>query len=363
MFRRVSWISFLVLDAVLVFLYVAGYLALYVRTNTFWWIELIAVFLPYLAVGILGATIVVVVNRRWKLLVVHLVLILLIFVRTNPFERLGYSAAERPDDLTVMTFNVPRWWGYLMPEKTTEMAELIGRIDADIIGLQEAPISFYPDDPPLRAPSYLAVLYDSLGYQTVGPRTSGATYTPQPVLSRFEIVGQDQYKLKLEPDDTTATTVTRTVLKWKGRPFAVYNLHLRTFGEQKIWQEDAPVLLRLKSIVSYLRRYREAYRTRAWEVDLILARLHHEELPIIVCGDLNSTPHNWVMGRFYTVLRDAFGEAGRGWGMTYHTRLPAFRIDYVLVSDHWEIVSADVVDAYLSDHLPVVVRMRLKDEH
>lgn len=362
MFRRVSWITFLAVDAALVFLYVAGYLALYVRTETFWWIELIAVFLPYLTVGVLAATIIVLVKRRWKLLVVHLALVLLILVRTNPFERLGLSPVEHPDDLTVMTFNVPRWWGYLMPEKTTEMAELIGSIDADIIGLQEAPISFYPDDPPLRAPSYLAVLYDSLGYETVGPRRPGATYTPQPVLSKFEIVGQDQYRLKRTANDTTATSVTRTVLKWKGRPFAVYNLHLRTFGEQKFWQEEEPILLRLKSVIPYLRRYREAYKTRAWEVDLILERLKQEELPIIVCGDLNSTPHNWVMGRFSTVLKDAFGEAGRGWGMTYHTRLPVFRIDYVLVSDHWEIVSADVVDAYLSDHLPVVVRMRLKDQ-
>ena len=360
MFRRVSWIIFLSLDAVLVVLYVAGYFAFYVRSNFFWWIELVAVFLPYLTIGVLAASIFLLARRHWKLLIVHLALIVLILVRTNPIERISSSVKEGPDDLTIMSFNVPRWWGYLMPEKTAEMAELIAEINADVIGLQEAPISFYPDDPPLRAPSYLSVLYDSLGYGTVGPRTSGATYTPQPVLSRFEIQGQEQFTLQ-NPDDTTATNITRTVLKWRGRPFAVYNLHLRTFGEQKFWQEDESLLLRLKTIVPYLKRYREAYRARAWEVDRIVERLKREDLPVIVCGDLNSTPHNWVMGRFSSILRDAFGEAGRGWGMTYHTRMPVFRIDYVLVSEHWDIVSADVVDAYLSDHLPVVVRMRLKD--
>lgn len=361
MLRRVSWIIFLALDALLIFLFVVGFLAYYVRPGIFWWIELVAVFLPYLAFAVLAAAIVLLVGRRWMLLTIHLFLVMLILVRMNPFARLTHSADESPDDLTLMTFNVPRWWGYLMPEKTTEMAELIARIDADVIGLQEAPINYYSDDPPRRAPSYLAVLYDSLGYGTVGPRRSGGTSTQQPVLSRLEIEGQEQFHLKRTANDSLSTSVTRTVLKWQGRPFAVYNLHLRTFGEQKFWQEDETALLRWRNIVRYLQRYREAYRTRSWEVERILEWLEKEELPVVVCGDFNSTPYNYVMRRFAGVMRDAFGEAGQGWGMTYHTRLPIFRIDYVLVSDHWEIVSADVVDAYLSDHLPVVVRMRLKE--
>ncbi len=361
MFRRVLWITFFALDALLLFLYLAGYLAYYVRSSTFWWIELIAVFLPYLAIGVLAATLVVLIARRWRLLIVHLVVVLLICVRANPLQRVFHSTAEGPGDLTVMSFNVPRWWGHLMPEKTREMAELISRVDPDVIGLQEAPISFYPEDPPLRAPSYLSVLYDSLGYRTIGPRASGATYTPQPVLSRLQIDGQERFDLKRHRTDSLSTSVTRTVLTWKGRSFALYNLHLRTFGEQKVWHEDGSFLLSWRNVLPYLRRYREGYRARAWEVDRILEMLDREELPIVICGDLNSTPHNWVMGRLSGVVRDAFGEAGRGWGMTYHTRLPIFRIDYVLVSDHWEVVSAEVADAYLSDHLPVVVRMRMKD--
>lgn len=361
MFRRVLWTIFLALDATLIFLYVAGYLALFIRSDTFWWIELIAAFLPYLTVGVLAATLVVLAGRRWKLLLVHAALVLLILVRANPLQRIGHAIPEGPDDLTFMSFNVPRWWGHLMPEKTSEMAELVARINPDVIGLQEAPIAFYPDDPPQRAASYVAVLFDSLGYRTIGPRASGVTHTHQPVLSRLQIDGQERFDLKRTRSDTLTTNLTRTVLTWKGRSFALYNLHLRTFGEQKVWHEDGSFLLSWRNVVPYLSRYREAYRARAWEVDRVLEMLGDENLPFVICGDLNSTPHNWVLGRLESIVTDAFKVAGRGWGMTYHTRLPVFRIDYVLVSDHWEVVSASVEDAYLSDHLPVVARIRLKD--
>jgi endonuclease/exonuclease/phosphatase family metal-dependent hydrolase len=157
------------------------------------------------------------------------------------------------------------------------------------------------------------------------------------------------------------TSVTRTHLRWDGRDLVVYNLHLRTFGEKKPWNDEKAPIFKAADLVPYLRRYREAYRVRAWEVDQIIEMLEEETMPVIVLGDLNSTPHNWVMGRITDKLRDTFDEAGNGWGMTYHTRFPIFRIDYVLVSDEFEVVSADVIDAYLSDHLPLVVKLRWRE--
>lgn len=361
MYRRVFWITFIALDAILILLYLTGYLAYYVRFEIFWWVELIAVFIPYLTIAILATTVVAIVGRRWVLLGLHALVVALILVRTNPFDRIGRAVPENPDDLIVLSFNVPRWWGHLMPEKTTEMAELISRLDPDVIGLQEALIAFHPEPPPRRAAPYISVLYDSLGYSTAGPNVDGISHTHQPVLSRLGIEHLERFDLKRNRADSISTNLTRTVLRWKGQSFALYNLHLRTFGEQKLWHEDGSFLLSWRNLIPYLRRFRGAYGARAWEIDRIVEMLSEEELPFVILGDLNSTPHNWVMGRLSGVARDAFRVAGRGWGMTYHTRLPVFRIDYVLVSDHWDVVSAEVADAYLSDHLPVVARLRLKE--
>lgn len=358
--RRFLWILFFALDALLVVLFLAGYLAYYIRPESFWWFELIAVFMPYLSGLLVLATIPLIIGRRWIALGVHFVLLVLAVVRLDP-QRLFHEKEERDGDLTIMTFNVPRWWGYHMPEKTAEMAQLVERIDPDIIGLQEAHIAYYPEEPPLRAAPYVAVIFDSLGFRTVGPEAEGATYTPQPILSRTELVGQTQTMLRQDPADSVYTAVTRTQLRWDGREFAVYNLHLRTFGEKKPWNDEKAPNFKAADLIPYFRRYRDAYRVRAWEVDQIMEMLEDETMPVIVLGDLNSTPHNWVMRRLTGRLRDTFDEAGEGWGMTYHTRLPIFRIDYVLVSEEFEVVSADVIDAYLSDHLPLVVKLRWRE--
>ena len=364
MLRRAFWIIFIALDALLVFLFAAGYLASYVQTNLFWWIELIAVFLPYLSILVMVATIVLLLGRHFRLFALHLVLVLLVVIRMDPFQVIfdPRSPPEtEPGDLTVMTFNVPRWWGYQMPEKTAEMLEFMNRVDPDVVGLQEASIAYYPDEPRVRAAPYVAVLFDSLRYRTIGPEVTAATWTPQPIISRVEMIEQVQHRLRSGRSDTLSTSITRTRLRWRGREFVAYNLHLATFGEKKPWEEETLPIVRRRRLIPYLQQYRDAYRERAWEIEEVLKMIEDEDLPVIVFGDLNSTPYNWVYGRLASALRDAFDEAGDGWGMTYHTRLPFARIDYIFVSDDWEIVDADVADAYLSDHLPVVARLRWRE--
>lgn len=359
--RRYLWNIFLALDALLVASFAAGYVAYYVRPSFFWWIELIAVALPYLSLFVLLATIPLILGKRWLVAGVHFLLIVLILVRADPFSRLLTDRKAHDDDLAVLTFNVPRWWGYQMPEKTSEMAEFVADVGPDVISLQEAPIEYHREDPSLRAAPYVAVLFDSLGFHSVGPRGGRTTWTPQPVLSRHELVEQAEYRLRQNPADSFFTRVTRTHLRWKGRDFALYNVHLRTFGEKKPWRDERLPTFRLRNLIPYLRRYREAYQVRAWEIQRILEMLEEEEMPVIVCGDLNSTPNNWVHGRLTNVLRDTFAEKGLGWGMTYHTNFPVVRIDYVFVSREWQIVSADVLEADLSDHLPLLVRLRWRE--
>ena len=89
--------------------------------------------------------------------------------------------------------------------------------------------------------------------------------------------------------------------------------------------------------------------------------MDRETLPILVCGDFNSTPHGWVYHHLAAGLTDVFGRIGRGWGNTYHTRRPFVRIDYVLVSPDWQPLVAEVLDADLSDHRPLLVRLRWQD--
>ena len=85
--RRFFRTVVLLLDGGLLILFLVGYLARYGHPRYAWWAELIAIALPLLSLLLVGTTILVALTRRWKLLAVHLVLIVLAAIRFVSFER------------------------------------------------------------------------------------------------------------------------------------------------------------------------------------------------------------------------------------------------------------------------------------
>ena len=59
-------------------------------------------------------------------------------------------------------------------------------------------------------------------------------------------------------------------------------------------------------------------------------------------------------------LTDAFRACGRGYSHTFRGFYDALRIDYVLVSPQLEPLTYEVPDEALSDHLPVIVRLKMR---
>jgi len=84
--------------------------------------------------------------------------------------------------------------------------------------------------------------------------------------------------------------------------------------------------------------------------------------PIVIGGDLNSTPDRptvrWLAERY----RDAWTEAGDGAGPTIPAADPTARIDYVFASAGISVEGATVGDAPdASDHLPVGADLVIQD--
>ena len=368
--RRFFRIVLLGADALLVVLFLVGYVARYVHPRHTWWAELVAVGLPYLSAGIVVAALAAAGARRWRLLGGHLVLVVLVAVRfAGP---LTVSEPEpRPGDLTLMTFNVPRW-GYDLQQKTQNLEALVARAQPDLISLQEAPVRYAPRRTrPREEAAYLEGLIDSMGYQVAA--VAGPSFrTELPVLSRFPLEGQQNLVRRpgallsapvVDQELPRSLQIVRVLFEWQGREAVLYNLHLRSFGAKKPWREaEREPPLSWSFWEQYLRQYREAYQVRAWEVEQVRALIDKETRPVLVTGDFNSTPHSWVYRQLADGMQDAFHVAGSGWGATYHTRLPFARIDFVLASPEWEVVSAEVPDVWLSDHLPVLARLRWRDE-
>lgn len=362
--RRLPTLLLRVVDAGLVLAFVAAFAARYVSAHLFWWTELVAVFFPYLAALVLVATCVVGALRQWGLLALHLVLLVAAGIRLLPPE--GRVAAGEAEVLTVMTYNVPRWWDEAPAEaRAAAMVQLIRSEAPDLLAFQEATLFTAAADQRRNVRTAAAVV-ESLAYRFALPveETGGRMRrTDIPVLSHIPAGEASLTRLQMDAQDEEGTDVIRVPFVWEGREAVLYNLHLRTYGAAKPWREDLR-FFDLGFWSGYLRQYREAFRVRAWEAEEIHRMLAAETRPYIVTGDFNSTPHNWVYGRLKEDLglRDAFKVGGRSWGATYHTRFPFARIDYVLVSPAWAVVSAHVPDANLSDHRPLVARLRWREE-
>lgn len=361
--RRLFWILFGLIDAAVLVAAVAGYLAAYVDPRTFWWGELAAVALPVLAVALLVLALVPALRGRWALVALHAVVLGLLSLREAPLERLQARPAPEDGDLVLMTLNVPRH-GPSAEALAAAVTDLMAAEAPHFVGLQGAGAQ-HVSDPPYTAvaANYVQPALDSLDYRLAIPPD---WQTDQPVLVRREAPGglavleQSQRTLALGPGDYGASRYVRTRFRWDGREAVHYNVHLRYFGAEKPWEGHLH-LLRPATWLPFLRRYREAFRLRARDVEILAREVERERLPVIISGDFNATPYNWAYRQLARGRTDAFRAAGTGWGGTYHAELPLVRIDHALLDPAFEVVAARVPDVRFSDHRPLVVRLRWRD--
>lgn len=340
--------------------FLMGILARYVRPGVLSWpLQMLGPFVPYLAVLVL----VLALLRLWS---------------ASPRRRLAYALAlalaavrflpetwDRPDasrgDLTVVTYNVPRWAGPDVAQKEEEIVRYAARVRPHVLAFQEPTVYYSAREERVVVAPFLRRLRDTLGYRVGRTAFASTRRSTQPVFTQgVRVVTAEE--LSIRPDTSTIPTyVSRVVLRYGGREAVLYNVHLYTHGARKPWRDAAFSPRQPRTWVPFLRQYRTAHRYRAWEADTLRALLDAETRPVIVTGDFNATPHEWSFARIAGAQRgllDGFREGGRAWGGTFHRRYPVVRIDHVLASRAFRVVSARVPEIAASDHRPVEVRLR-----
>ena len=78
-----------------------------------------------------------------------------------------------------------------------------------------------------------------------------------------------------------------------------------------------------------------------------------------VCGDFNDNPMSYTYHRMRRGRKDAFVEAGHGFGATYAGLWPLLRIDYILLPDSYMTVSHKIPRIEFSDHYPVIAEISM----
>jgi endonuclease/exonuclease/phosphatase (EEP) superfamily protein YafD len=117
-----------------------------------------------------------------------------------------------------------------------------------------------------------------------------------------------------------------------------------------------------RSIAEFIPLVIERYGRRAAEVTRLQEEIGNLSAPVLLLCDCNMTDTSAAYARLSSLLNDSFRETGWGFGHTFQPPVVSFpiqRIDYIWHSGEFIAVDAFVGQDGKSDHLPVVVKLRL----
>ena len=232
--------------------------------------------------------------------------------------------------MKVMTYNVRSFIGDDRERNIDSMAAMIKSINPDILCFQE--FGFKEAMDTLLKPMY--ALPKDLKRSNLSPA----------IYSRYPIV-------RAERIDSMKNFVWADIAI-KDDTLRVFNLHLHTtairkadrkYVENHEYMDDESSEEQFQSILS---RLTENNRLRATQVDTIKQIISSSPYPVIVCGDFNDTPVSYTYRKLSRRLRDTYREQGRGYAHTYRGFFDMLRIDYILCSKNFNVLSYEVIDSW-----------------
>jgi endonuclease/exonuclease/phosphatase family metal-dependent hydrolase len=173
-------------------------------------------------------------------------------------------------------------------------------------------------------------------------------------LSRLPVNGKGKIKF-----DQSANLAIYTDHKVGERRFRVYNCHFESYNIsftgliRGLAHRDSTIVAETGT------KMKRSITRRPKQVDKVFEDIENCPVESFVCGDFNDNPMSYTYFRMTRGRKDAFVEAGEGFGATYSLLWPMLRIDYVLFPDIYKAISHDIPKVPYSDHYPVVTEIQL----
>jgi len=294
-----------------------------------WWLALLNTFAIYLFVPLPLLLLAGLCRRHWALVFG------LAIPTTAFFAVFGILLLPKPTTLqthdatiTAMTFNV------LTSNKDTDaLVSAIRVAQPDILGMQELTSG--------KRAGLRAAFSNELPYHTFDRPTSFGNVG---LMTRFPI--------------ETARPITLPT----GQPALYARLHVNGQRLHVFVAHLTPNHLFKNPAINLQTAASDAFARRADEIAFLREELHGVSEPALLLCDCNLTDTSQAYTELRSFLSDSFREAGWGLRNTNYASdipFPMQRIDYVWHNAGLSAIAAEVGQAGGSDHLPVVVRLRL----
>ena len=243
------------------------------------------------------------------------------------------NQTSRTPRLRVLTYNVLHF------RRWREMGELIERIDADIICLQEAIVSVVNHE----GYNQVALLADRLGFHLVCNPNWRRQFC---VIGHSILTRRKPTQTEILTDFEGYPFATTATFDDDGGPFNLVGVHLQ-------WVHRP---LPIGVFTSFFRRSAQIRQILNWT--------RHGKHPCLLAGDFNALPYSPE----YKILTRKMTDCTRAVPVDHHCTRPTFgmplQIDYVFASRHFRTLACRIHDVDYSDHRPVVVdleRVRKSD--
>ncbi|MCL7763518.1 endonuclease/exonuclease/phosphatase family protein [Polaribacter sp. Z014] len=273
------------------------------------------------------------IKLKKQLLLSSLVLIIGFFFST-PLFKISSKTSALNNDLKVMSYNVKSFDLFIKKDskgKELNGFEFIKVKDPDILVVQE----FYKSKK----------VNISFPYKYIRLWPKNHKYG-MAIYSKYKIINSGSFDLK----NTVNNIIFADIVKDKDT-IRIYGTHLESLGirphEENFGQKNSEKLLR---------RVTNSFKKQAEQTELFLAHEKEWKGKKIVCGDFNNTAYSWVYNQISRNKKDAFINAGKGFGKSFDYPFP-MRIDFILTDNTATINQFKTYTEKYSDHYPIMARI------
>ncbi len=267
------------------------------------------------------------------------VVLLLGITFINRFYKFSETNLPAEDgDFTLMSYNVRLFnlYEWLPQEDVPEqISKLIHEQHPDILCLQE----FSPNKKLItkKYPHSFVKLY------------GGKNKYGQAIYSNYKMIEKGEIQFP----NSSNNVIYADILKGRDT-LRIYSMHLQSIKISTDIHED---LNQEKSKFIFM-RISEAFKLQQQQAEIIKKHFDACSYPKIICGDLNNSAFSYVYRTVKGDMKDAFEEAGTGFGKSYNFKYYPARIDYVFVENNIKVKEFTSLESFVqSDHFPQLTRL------
>ncbi len=343
--KKLSWFNKGVFgfNIILAILTLLGYFLPFLAPKLFPFLSVLTLILPLLLIA--NICFLIYWGLQFKRQVLLPVVILLLGTTfINKFYKFSGKEEEVvEEDFVVMSYNV-RLFNLFNWIKDSDVPlkikEFVDHEDPDILCVQE-----FSKNAKLRFPQY------KFKYTT----THGQNIqTGQAIFSKYRIIDKGEIRFP----NSNNNVIYVDIVKGKDT-VRVYSMHLQSVNispdiHEKIDEKKSKLIFNRLSV---------AFREQQLQSELIQSHMDDSKHPKIICGDMNNSAFSYVYRNIRGDLKDAFVEAGSGFGKSYHFMYYPARIDYIFVDEHIDVKAFKTYDDFInSDHYPIVARLKMAEK-